>query len=87
LAEREERAGQEGLTVFPDIIVHLRDRPQNLLIIEAKKSSSRIPENVDREKLRALKGDLEYRFAAFIRFPTGEDTPPAGNGPDWFDLQ
>lgn len=87
LAEREERAGREGLTVFPDIIVHVRDRPQNLLIIEAKKSSSCIPESVDREKLRALKGDLEYRFAAFIRFPTGGDTPQAAAGPDWFDLQ
>jgi hypothetical protein len=87
LAEREERAERDGLIVLPDIIVHIRDRPQNLLIIEAKKTSSRIPEDVDREKLRALRSDLQYRFAVLIRFPTGGATPQAMDGPDWFNLQ
>ena len=46
--------------------------PQNLLIIEAKKSSSRIPEDLDREKLRALKSDQQYRMRrSSVSLPQG----------------
>src|SRR2546427_10876910 len=37
----------ESKTVFPDIIVHKRVSKKNLLVIEAKKSSSTVPERVD----------------------------------------
>ena len=87
LDERQAQGERDGLIVLPDIIVHIRDQPVNLLIIEAKKSSSRISPDADRAKLDALRRELEYRYAAFILFPTGADAGRIGNGPDWFTFQ
>lgn len=64
LVKRQPRLGNEdGLMILPDIIVHIRDKPLNLLVIETKKTSSLIPEDKDLLKLRALKEELGYRFA------------------------
>jgi hypothetical protein len=69
-------------TVFPDIIVHHRNTDENLLVIEVKKSTGRKPEDFDKQKLRAFKRELGYRFAAFIRFETGGDE---GYRLEWID--
>jgi hypothetical protein len=60
--------------VFPDIIVHrpMQDE-DNLLVIEAKKSTNRIGDDGDLAKLAMMKQQLGYEFAAFIRLSTGED--------------
>ena len=87
LAEREAQGERDGLIVLPDIIVHIRDQPVNLLVIEAKKSSSRISSDADRAKLDALKRELEYRYAAFVMFPTGIDAGRIGNSQDWFTFR
>lgn len=72
---REPRFGDEdGLMIMPDIIVHIRDKPMNLLVIEAKKTSSLISEHIDLFKLHALKEELGYRFARFIQFNVGKDS-------------
>lgn len=85
---RLERIDEEGLIVWPDIIVHIRDAPFNLLVLEAKKSSSRVPEDVDQKKLGALKEGLGYRFAAFVKFPVGALAERGDvNDADWFQLQ
>ena len=79
LVARNPRLGNEdGLMILPDIIVHIRDSPLNLLVIEVKKSSSQIPEDKDLLKLRALKEELGYRFARFIRFRVGPATEEEG---------
>jgi hypothetical protein len=69
-----------GKTVFPDIIVHKRDTPNNLLVVEAKKQSSRIPDELDRRKIVIYKesAHLQYRFGALVRLPVGDGelTPP-----------
>jgi hypothetical protein len=71
---RQPRFGDEdGFMVLPDIIVHIRDEAMNLLVIEAKKTSSLIPEHIDLFKLNALKEELGYRFARFIQFNVGGD--------------
>ena len=57
-----------GKTVFPDIIVHHRGTTDNLVVIEAKKSST-VDGSEDEEKLKAYKGELEYRFAFTVVFP------------------
>src|ERR1035437_1961444 len=45
---REPRFGDEdGLMIMSDVIVHIRDEPMNLLVIEVKKTSSMIPEYKD----------------------------------------
>jgi hypothetical protein len=41
-------------SIYPDIVVHQRDIPNNLLAIEVRKASNHQPEEHDRQKLRAL---------------------------------
>lgn len=61
----------EGKTVFPDIIAHVRGTKQNYLIVEFKKSTSRVDRNIDRQKLSGYKRDLKYEFALFVELATG----------------
>lgn len=76
---RQPRFGDEdGLMILPDIIIHIRDTPMNLLVIEVKKTSSLIPEYIDLFKLNALKEELGYRFARFIQFAVREDAGKHG---------
>lgn len=63
----------EGTTVFPDIIVHHRDTDENLLVIEMKKSTSRVDSSYDIKKLNAFKNELGYEFAAFVLLETGKE--------------
>jgi hypothetical protein len=66
---------ENGLTVFPDIIVHRRESPENLLVVEIKKTTSNVEEDFDLAKLRAYRDELGYRFAKFIRLATGPAAP------------
>ena len=69
----------EGRTVFPDIIVHHRTMSDNLLVVEAKKSSSAINDAFDLGKLEQFKEDpFHYRYGLFIKFYVGDKskTPP-----------
>lgn len=43
-----------GKSVYPDIVVHQREIPSNLLAIEVRKTSNHQPPDHDRHKLRAL---------------------------------
>ncbi len=43
-----------GKSVYPDIVVHQREIPNNLLAIEVRKASNHQPPEHDRHKLRAL---------------------------------
>ena len=43
-----------GKSVYPDIVVHQREIPNNLLAIEVRKTSNHQPPEHDRHKLRAL---------------------------------
>lgn len=63
---------EDDQTVFPDIIVHHRGQPENLLVIEAKRSGNK--SDTDRKKLAAFKSDERYRydFAVILRFNTDE---------------
>jgi hypothetical protein len=82
---REPRFGNEdGLMIMPDIIVHIRDEPMNLLVIEVKKTSSAIPEYKDLFKLNALKKELGYRFARFIKLNVGDDCQASGVSASFF---
>jgi hypothetical protein len=60
----------QGTTVYPDIIVHRRGEPKNLLAIEIKKDSGGNGDK-DLRKLRALRGQLGYTHGLFLRFGTG----------------
>jgi len=69
--------------VFPDIIVHKRgpnDPGANVLIVEAKKSTSRVDTEYDLEKLQRYtspkyENDLVYSLGAFVLFNIHPKTP------------
>jgi hypothetical protein len=67
---RPLKRGTDFLFVFPDIIVHRRDTPDNLLVIETKKTTSTVSDRFDRRKLVVYREALKYRFAKFLRFRT-----------------
>jgi hypothetical protein len=52
-------------SVYPDIVVHQREIPNNLLAIEVRKASNHQPPEHDRHKLRALT-DPNLWFAYWI---------------------
>ena len=69
-----------GVIVVPDVIVHHRGTPDNLLVIEVKKSNN--TKMADLEKLRAFRSShLAYRHAHFIKFTVG--APPAVEKVEW----
>lgn len=62
---------QDARAIFSDIIVYKRQLPDNLLVIEVKKSSSRENNDKDRIKLIAFtdpEGDYRYKVGLFIVF-------------------
>jgi hypothetical protein len=61
----------DGISVFPDIILHRRTTDKNLLVIEVKKSTSSESPDFDIEKLSAFKEELGYRHALFLLLKTG----------------
>ena len=56
---------QLGKSVYPDIVVHQREIPNNLLAIEVRKACNHQPPEHDRHKLRALT-DPHLWFAYWI---------------------
>ena len=60
-----------GVTVYPDIIIHHRGTRDNFIVIEAKKLSS--TDDSDKEKLDIYKNELLYEHAYFVIFLVGED--------------
>jgi hypothetical protein len=54
-----------GKSVYPDIVVHQREIPNNLLAIEVRKASNHQPPEHDRHKLEALT-DPHLWFAYWI---------------------
>lgn len=66
-----------GTRVFPDIIVHQPGHDEeNLLVIEVKKSTNVVSDEADLLKLEKIKDQIAYRFAVFLRLPTGRDPVP-----------
>jgi hypothetical protein len=62
-ARRADAAAAEGIhrldrrrgkSIFPDIVVHQREIPNNLLAIEVRKASNHQPPEHDEHKLRGL---------------------------------
>ena len=64
--------------VVPDIIVHqVGHDHDNLLVIEAKKSTNPEADEHDLAKLQAIKDQMGYRFAVFLRLSVGVAADPA----------
>jgi hypothetical protein len=54
-----------GKSIYPDIVVHQREVPNNLLAIEVRRAGNHQPIEHDRQKLRALT-DAHIWFAYWI---------------------
>lgn len=80
---------EHATTVFPDIIIHQRGRSENLVVIEAKKTTHpqlRKGTEFDRAKLRAFASQLGYRATALLLLETRRGRDPSatvdfGDGP------
>jgi hypothetical protein len=64
-------AETDPITVFPDIIAHKRGTHDNLLIIEIKKTTSKISSDFDYFKLKEFKYQYGYKHALFLKIITG----------------
>lgn len=63
----------DGVSVFPDIIIHTRWTDNNYVVIEAKKDTDSRKEewrNEDILKLRAYKNEFWYKYGYFLEFIT-----------------
>lgn len=58
----------EGSSVFPDVIVHRRGQPLNLLVIEVKKQGASRRREADLLKLGELRKQYGYGHALFLCF-------------------
>ena len=75
----------EGKTVFPDIIVHHRKTNDNLIVLEAKKSTTSRTGD-DEQKLKAYKSQLGYRFAIAVVFPVDTASQSANSEKDIMEV-
>ena len=58
-----------GKSVYPDIVVHQRAIPENLLAVEVRKATNHQPPEHDQQKLRALTDPnlwFAYRIGVFL---------------------
>jgi|SRR5882724_2939362 len=58
-----------GKSIYPDIVVHQRDIPNNLLAIEVRKAANHQPPEHDQQKLRALTDPhlwFAYRIGIYL---------------------
>lgn len=66
--------GTDNDRVYPDIVVHIRNTDENLLVIETKSKNNQ-DDVCDREKLRLFterKGDYRYQLGLLIRFESSK---------------
>ena len=61
----------DPITVFPDIIIHERGTRNNLLVVEMKKTTSKVSSDFDYKKLRDFKDQFGYPYALFLKLITG----------------
>src|SRR6185437_16901230 len=67
-----------GKSVFPDIVVHRRTVPENLLAIELRKAINHQPVEHDRHKLRAMTDPhLWHAFRAGVLLTLAKKNVPA----------
>lgn len=65
-----------GQIVVPDVIVHRRGTPDNLLVIEVKKSNTTEPDDEVLTKLQDFKAShLAYRNALFLKLSVRPQAP------------
>jgi hypothetical protein len=78
------RNEQGDSLVVPDVIVHQRGpKGPNLLVLEFKKTSNPDGLDCDRQRIRALRAQLGYRFGALIECNTIPSQKPSISVSEW----
>lgn len=78
------------VSTFPDIIVHMRrSNDWNILVIEIKKSNSKISEDFDHLKLQAFTSDEDgnhynFKCGAFVKIFVGTESHSTPKIEKWF---
>lgn len=72
---RNRNPGTSEVAVYPDIIIHKRGKPINLVVIEVKKAGNEPGKECDLLKLQKYKSQLGYTFPFFIEFDTSIKPP------------
>jgi hypothetical protein len=73
----------ESLAV-PDVIVHRRgQKGPNLLVLEFKKTSNPDAFDCDRQRIRAFKSQIGYRYGALVECETRAGREPAIRVSEW----
>ena len=62
----EEASGENSRFVFPDIIVHKRDKHDNLIEIEIKMAWKNGKKQYDLDKINQYMVELKYQFGIYI---------------------
>ena len=68
-----DRKRLDNTSIFPDLIIHRRDKPDNLLVVECKGWWNHNDDEIDKDKNRLKSmtqqsGDYQYRLGLFITF-------------------
>ena len=71
--------------VLPDIIVHRRgpDGP-NVLVIELKKTTNPDDRGCDRQRVQAMRAQLNYQYGVLVELETCRQHEPAARCVEWF---
>ncbi|WP_412983939.1 hypothetical protein [Pontimicrobium sp. IMCC45349] len=62
----DEASGENSRFVFPDIIVHKRDKHDNLIEIEIKMAWKNGKKQYDLDKINQYMDELKYQFGVYI---------------------
>lgn len=62
----DETSGENSRFVFPDVIVHKRDKHDNLLEIEIKMAWKNGKKQFDLDKINHYMDELKYQFGVYI---------------------
>lgn len=88
--EAVDPSADEAVTVYPDVIVHRRNRQENLAVVEVKKQDG-AKNSWDREKVESFSGSPEYAYENGFVLTVGKYRPGAlerytRGGGGWVDL-
>lgn len=64
--DSDEASGENSRYVFPDIIVHKRDKHDNLIEIEIKMAWKNGKKQYDLDKINHYMDELKYQFGVYI---------------------
>jgi hypothetical protein len=82
--DSDEASGDNSRFVFPDIIVHKRDKHDNLIEIEIKMSWKNGKKQFDLDKINQYMEELKYKFGVYIELSENRENSIIAFGP--FDL-